>query len=447
MDTTQDVTRRDFIKGGSLATLMTMLGGIELKARAAEAEAPAASQVKKTRCAVIGLGSWGREIVSTLSRIERAEIAAVCDTYGASLKRAARSAPGATQVQDYRKILEDATIPAVIVATPTHLHRQIVVEALEAGKAVYCEAPLAHTIEDARAIAQAARKAISQHFQSGLQLRADKHRAFVLNFIRSGARGKAVSARAQYHKKQSWRQAAPNPEREAELNWRLNPETSIGMVGELGVHQLDASNWIHDALPVAVTGFGSTVLWRDGRELPDTSHVVIEYGNGVRLVQTCTLANSFEGDYEVYYGTDGTVTFIGSKSWLFKEADAPLLGWEVYARKDSFYQENGIALMMDASKQASHTQQVADVITPLQYALDNFLSTAVVVKAAAEDFTANYGEDEAGLKEHMASTAVPRQPGAGYLEGYQATVLAIKAHEAILKNQKIELSPDLFELG
>jgi hypothetical protein len=63
------------------------------------------------------------------------------------------------------------------------------------------------------------------------------------------------------------------------------------------------------------------------------------------------LANSFEGEYEVYYGTDGTVTFMGSKSWLFKEADAPLLGWEVYARKDSFYQETGIALMLDASKQ------------------------------------------------------------------------------------------------
>jgi predicted dehydrogenase len=440
----QDLTRRDFIRGGSAATLMGLLGGIELTARAAEAAAPAVA-VAKTRCAVIGLGSWGREIVSTLSRIPAAEVAAVCDTYGASLRRAARSAPGAAQVDDYRKILEDDSVPAVIVATPTHLHREIVVNALEAGKQVYCEAPLAHTIEDARAIALAARKASSQHFQSGLQLRADKHRAFVLNFIRSGARGKAVAARAQYLKKQSWRQAAPSPERESELNWRLNKETSVGMVGELGIHQLDASNWIHDALPVSVTGFGSLLLWRDGRELPDTSHLVVEYGNGVRLMQTCTLANSFEAEYEVYYGTDGTVTFMGSKSWLFKEADAPLLGWEVYARKDSFYQETGIALMMDASKQKSLTQEVTDVITPLQYALENFLRSASDVRAAVEDFTANYGEDEEALKEHMA--AVPRQAGAGYLEGYQATVLAIKSHEAILGNQRVELPSSLFELA
>jgi predicted dehydrogenase len=440
----EDLTRRDFIKGGSAATLMGLLGGIELTARAAEAETPAVA-VAKTRCAVIGLGSWGREIVSTLSRIPTAEVAAVCDTYGASLRRAARSAPGAAQVNDYRKILEDDTVPAVIVATPTHLHREIVVNALQAGKQVYCEAPLAHTLEDARAIALAARQAPSQHFQSGLQLRADKHRAFVLNFIRSGARGRAVAARAQYLKKQSWRQAAPSPERESELNWRLNPESSVGMVGELGIHQLDASNWIHDALPVSVTGFGSMLLWRDGRELPDTSHLVVEYGNGVRLIQTCTLANSFEGEYEVYYGTDGTVTFMGSKSWLFKEADAPLLGWEVYARKDSFYQETGIALMMDASKQKSLTQEVTDVITPLQYALENFLRSASDVKAAVEDFTSIYGEDEEALKEHM--TTVPRQPGAGYLEGYQATVLAIKAHEAITNNQRVELPPSLFELA
>jgi predicted dehydrogenase len=443
-DNSQDVTRRDFIKGGSVATLMTLLGGIELTAQAAEPEATAAAVIK-TRCAVIGLGSWGREIVSTLSRIQAAEVVAVCDTYGASLRRAARSAPGAAQVEDYRKILEDDTVPAVIVATPTHLHREIVENALEAGKQVYCEAPLAHTIEDARAIVLAARKAHAQHFQSGLQLRADKHRAFVLEFIRSGARGRAVAARSQYLKKQSWRQAAPSPERESELNWRLNKETSIGMVGELGIHQLDASNWIHNALPVAVTGFGSMLLWRDGRELPDTSHLVVEYGNGVRLIQTCTLANSFEGEYEVYYGTDGTVTFMGSKSWLFKESDAPLLGWEVYARKDSFYQETGIALMLDASKQKALTEEMTDVTTPLQYALENFLLSARVVNGAAEDFIENYGDDEDALKEHMAS--VTRQAGAGYLEGYQATVLAIKAHEAISKNQRVELPPSLFELA
>lgn len=432
-----------------MASLMTLLGGVPLTLNLSGEEAPEVSG-RKTRCAVIGLGLWGREIVSTLSRVPAAEIAAICDSYPAFLRRTARSAPGAAQVAEYRSILEDKDIPAVIVATPTHLHRDIVIEALEAGKHVYCEAPLAHTIEDARAIAEAAKKvSATQHFQAGLQLRADKHRHFVLNFIRSGARGRPIMARAQCLKKQSWRQTAPSPEREAEMNWRLDKASSIGLVGELGIHQVDASAWIHDARPTAVTGFGSVQHWRDGRESPDTTHAIFEYPNGVRLVQICSLANSYEGEYEVYHGSDGTVTFIGSKAWLFKEADAPLLGWEVYARKDSFHQETGIALMMDASKQATHTQkateEAVDTKTPLFYALENFTRSVSDVQGAVDDFTATFGEDEEALAEHLAT--VSRQPAAGYLEGYRATVSVIKAHEAIMKGERIEMRDEWFELS
>jgi predicted dehydrogenase len=446
METPQDLTRRDFIKSGSLATLMTLLGGMELKLRAADTES-ALPMGPKTRCAVIGLGGWGREIVSTLSRLPGAEIAAICDTYPAFLRRTARSAPGAAQVDDYRRVLDDKDIAGVIVATPTHLHRDIVIEALEAGKHVYCEAPLAHTIDDARAIARAARAATNQHFQAGLQFRADIHRLFTMNYM--SARGRPVMARAQSLRKQSWRQPAPTPEREAEMNWRLDPDLSLGLIGEAGINQVDAAAWVHNARPVVVAGFGSTVYWRDGREVPDTSHAIIEYPGGVRLIHTGTLANSYEGDTEVYHGTEGTIMFIGSKSWLFKEADAPLLGWEVYARKDSFFQETGISLMMDATKQASHTedptQAAADAKPPLYYALKNFVQRTSDVKAAVEDFIEIFGEDEEALAEHLES--VPSQPVAGYREGYDATVTVIKAQEAIQKGQRIEMRDEWFELG
>jgi predicted dehydrogenase len=446
METPQDLTRRDFIKSGSLATLMTLLGGMELKLRAADIESTPPLG-PKTRCAVIGLGGWGREIVSTLSRLPGAEIAAICDTYPAFLRRTARSAPGAAQMEDYRRVLDDKDIAGVIVATPTHLHRDIVIEALQAGKHVYCEAPLAHTIDDARAIAKAARAATNQHFQAGLQFRADIHRLFAMNYM--SARGRAVMARAQSLRKQSWRQPAPTPEREAEMNWRLDPELSLGLIGEAGINQVDASAWVHNARPIAVAGFGSTVYWRDGRQVPDTSHAILEYPGGVRLTHTGTLANSYEGDTEVYHGTEGTIMFIGSKSWLFKEADAPLLGWEVYARKDSFFQETGISLMMDATKQASHTedptQAAADAKPPLYYALKNFVQRTSDVKAAVEDFIEILGEDEEALAEHLES--VPSQPVAGYREGYDATVTVIKAQEAIQKGQRIELRDDWFELG
>src|SRR5256714_5906689 len=162
-----DWNRRDFLKGGSFATLMTMLGGVELisraPARAADLETLVQFQVK---CAVIGLGSWGREIIATLSRLKTAQLVAVCDTYPASLKRAANSAPNAKGLDDYRKILDDKEVQAVIVATPTHQHRDITIAALQAGKHVYCEAPLANNIEDAKTIALAAKAAHRQVFQA-----------------------------------------------------------------------------------------------------------------------------------------------------------------------------------------------------------------------------------------------------------------------------------------
>ena len=233
---TAELNRRDFI--GSFATLMTMLGGVELITRApvqaADLETLVPFQIK---CGVIGLGNWGREIIATLSRLKTARIVAVCDTYPASLKRAANSAPAAKGVDDYRRILDDKETQAVIIATPTHQHRDIAVAALQAGKHVYCEAPLANTIDDSKAIALAAKAASRQVFQSGLQMRSDPQRRFLLDFIRAGASGKAVKAHAQWHKKQSWRTASPNPEREKAVNWRLSKATSPGLVGELGIHQ------------------------------------------------------------------------------------------------------------------------------------------------------------------------------------------------------------------
>src|SRR5690349_10879091 len=187
-----EFNRRDFLKGGSVATLMAMLGGVEIvkpSAQGAESEtaAPAGQAATdeahkkiqytglKVKVAVIGLGTWGREIVNAILRVKpedaRAELVALCDTYEASLTRASRDMKDITKTKDYKTILDDKSIRAVIIATPTHLHKEIAIAALKAGKHVYCEAPLAHTVEDAREIALAAKAAPKQVFQAGLQNR------------------------------------------------------------------------------------------------------------------------------------------------------------------------------------------------------------------------------------------------------------------------------------
>src|SRR5260370_3631210 len=185
------VNRRDFLKSGSFATLMTMLGGVELLA---QTNSPPTGEttiiLPKIKVGVIGLGAWGRELLNILGRLEQADVAAICDTYAPFLRRNASAAPKATPTEDYKKILDNKDIKAVIIATPTHKHKDIVLAALQAGKHVYCEAPLANTVEDARAIAVAARAAKKQIFQSGLHMRPDPRRHFLLRVVRSGALAK-----------------------------------------------------------------------------------------------------------------------------------------------------------------------------------------------------------------------------------------------------------------
>jgi len=446
-----EFNRREFLKGGSFATLMSMLGGVQLLAQPADEKAGEAKPAgPKVKVAIIGLGPWGREILDQLGRLPQAEIAAICDNYPAMVRRSATKAPNAAQVEDYKVVLDNKDIPAVIIATPTPLHKDITIAALQAGKHVYCEAPLANTIEEAKEIALAAKNAVGQVFQAGLQFRSDSQRHFLLPFIRSGALGKTVMARAQWHKKQSWRSTSPNPEREKAINWRLSQKTSPGLVGEIGIHSLDQVGWFLNVQPVGVSGFGAILRNdHDGRDVPDTVQLIVEYPGGVKLIYDATLANSFDSEYEILYGTDAAVMLRDSKAWMFKEVDSPLLGWEVYARKDAFYKETGIALVAGGSKQTALGEKPAEEVTPfppLYYALQSFLGNCSETTAAVEDFNFAYDpKDKAGLAEYIAT--IKFRPAAGYQDGYAATVLALKANEAVVKGERITIKPEWLELA
>jgi len=427
-----DFNRRNFIKGGSFATLMMMMGGVEINAQTADKilavpkadpnfkEKPPAPPVN---FGVIGVGVWGREILTTLGRQPNAPVVALCDGYPSSLRRAGELAPKAQTFTDYRKLLEMKEVQAVVVATPSHLHQEIALAALQAGKHVYCEAPLSSSIDEAKVIARAAKAATGQIFQAGLIYRANPQHHHVVKFIRSGAMGKTALARAQWHSKQSWRRASPNPEREKALNWRLSRETTSGLMGEIGIHQVDVASWAFLAPPTAVSGFGSTVAWDDGRETPDTIQAVFEYPNGVHFAYDASLANSFDSTYDMFYGTDGTIMIRVNKAWMFKEADAPVLGWEVYARKDEILGETGIALVANATKLLAlgkkPAEAAADGDTPLFYAF--------------EEFIRNIDEK--------------KTPSAGWKEGYESVVTAVKANEAIVTGQRIVYEKGWFDLA
>jgi predicted dehydrogenase len=430
------MNRRDFLKDASAASMMFALGARELRAEAADVKKDDKPAGPPVNVAVIGASLQGRNILTSLAKMggASAPVVSVCDSFSTPSfqRKVAAIVPSAAFVADYRKVLDDKTVQAVFIATPSHKHKQIALDAIAAGKHVYCEMPLSNSIAEAKAIAVAG-LASKMTFAAGLQQRSNMQTHHVLKFVRSDALGTIIGGRAQWHNRNSWRQGWPTPEREVELNWRLNQATSSGLLGEVGVHQIDMASWFFNALPTSVTAYSSLLGWKDGRNVPDTVQVIFDYPNNLRFAYEATLVNSFDGPYELFMGTDSAIQLRDQRAWMFKETDAKSIGWEVFARKDAMQIGNpangtgiqtgsGIALVADATKQIANGLQPGAVgtdvsKTSLYQAIDSFLNCVRTGK----------------------------KPDAGALEGYQATVVAIKANEAALKNTHLVFDPEWFK--
>lgn len=331
----------------------------------------------RVRVGLVGAGRQGRAILAELDKFEDVEVVALCDTDPSRLSSGLRRAPDARGFAAHAELLEAGGCDAVVVATPTHRHREPCTDALAAGKHVYCEAPLASTGEDARATVLAARDAQGV-FQTGMQARTNPIYGLARSFYRAGAIGERVGLGAFSRRKTSWRTPASDPERQRELDWRLDPEVSLGLAGELGTHQVDAVHWFTGGYPSAVRGSGAVLAWDDGRELADTVRCELDFRGGLRMGYEATLANSFEGEGELFLGTLGTIRLAGNAGWMFKEADAPTQGWEVYANRERVYKDDGITLIADATKLAAQGE-LKDGLglphPPLYYALEAFLKS------------------------------------------------------------------------
>ncbi|MGQ0815385.1 MAG: Gfo/Idh/MocA family protein [Gemmatimonadota bacterium] len=358
---------------------------------------------------VIGIGRQGRAIIDELRKLDAVEIAAVCDTVPLRLTAGTERAPGSEAFADYRELLAKRTdVEAVVVATPTHLHRDIALAALAAKRHVYCEAPLAATIDDARALADAAAQATTV-FQSGLYARSNPIYQRARLLARSDSVRDIVSIYAQNHRKTSWRFTGP-----AGSNWRLDPAVSIGLPGEEGTHQFDMAMWMRSKTPVRITGLGAIRLHDDGRTIPDTVSVQLVFDDGVVMNYQATLANSYGGMYEVINGSNGSVRLAGTHGWMFKEADAATQGWEVYATRQQFHNDEGIVLVADATKLAAQgrLKEGAGIEQPpLYYALaafvNSFTNAAPIVCTAAD--------------------------------GLRATTIGILAHEAVVTGKPVDI--------
>ncbi len=376
---------------------------------------------KPFRVGIVGAGRQGRAILGELQKIENLQIAAICDVVESRLSSGLRRAQGSQGFASHAEMLDKVKdLDAVIVATPTHLHRDIAVDSLEAGKHVYCEAPLASTIEDCQAIARAARSAGTK-FMTGMDNRSNPIYQLARSFVRTDAVRDLISMNGEYHRKTSWRSPARDPEDDKLLNWQLNPEVSLGLAGEVGTHQFDAMNWFVNDYPVKVRGAGSIRLYDDGRKVNDTIQCSMQYANGLLMHYDATICNSYGGRSEAFLGSMAAVKLAYTAGWMFKEADAPTQGWEVYALREQFHKDTGIILIAGATKLAERGKLKEGVglpNPPLYFALADFVVSATQDKP-------------------VVCTAE---------EGLRGAVVALKAHEAIASGTEVDINHDLFKV-
>lgn len=207
-------------------------------------------------------------------------------------------------VKDFRELLQISSIDAVFIATPCHLHKEMAIAAIEAGKDIYLEKPMAITPEDNRAIVDAARNSGSI-IQVGFNGRYGKLNTEVLRRIHSGAIGKLLFLRGQY-----WTPRDLPHHQE----WKFRRDEFGDMIVEQAVHNFDRYNWIFEGPPVRACGLGGTNLYINeppGRTIMDHYSITYEYPGDahVNFSHLYYALGDFAGVKDLLIGSGGAITF------------------------------------------------------------------------------------------------------------------------------------------
>ncbi|HEX4277959.1 MAG TPA: Gfo/Idh/MocA family oxidoreductase [Bryobacteraceae bacterium] len=286
----------------------------------------------RLRIGIIGAGDRGTQLAREAASCTGAELAAFADVYTRRLGDAAKLAAGAKTYSDYRHLLDDPSIDAVIIATPQHSHAECFTAAMAAGKHVYQEKAMAFTVDQAKAMRTAYQRAGNRIVQIGHQACSTGHVTDAANYLASGAVGHVTAIRASMyrntpHGKPQWTRPvypdmtpesvdwrtflASAPARDFDpdrfINWRLFHDYSGGNVHESMSQQIAFWYKVMDLeIPHAVTMTGGLYRWIDGREVPDTMNVVMEH-QALLFSWDSGFGNNQRGVTEDVLGTDGTI--------------------------------------------------------------------------------------------------------------------------------------------
>lgn len=344
-----NATRRNFLK--TAGTALAAGSFLNLNASAYGAN-------EKIVLALIGGNNQGRNVALSAIR-DGAVIKTFCDLddavlerVGPLLEKAQGKAPG--REKDFRRVLEDKDIDAVIIATPDHWHAIPTLLACQAGKDVYIEKPLSQTIHEGHLMRDAARK-YKRVMQVGMQRRSGEHFRSAVEYVASGKLGKICLVKAWMCQIRPsignppdeppppgvdydvWLGPAPKRpfnKNRFHYNWRFFWDYGNTELGNQGVHMLDVAMWgiqalrgVDKCLPKHISGSSGIYWLDDAKEVPDTQIMTYDYGDMVLVWELRSFQNllPLEGTTAAtaFYGTEGALIVDGS-------------GWKVQFKRNQF---------------------------------------------------------------------------------------------------------------
>jgi predicted dehydrogenase len=327
---TTHIDRRAFLGAGAA-------GLVGLAARSSRAAVLGAND--RLRIGLIGAGRQGRFDMQNHMALSDVEVAAICDVYEPNLAQAAVMAPGAAKHRDFRAVLDDKSVDAVIVATPDHWHALVTVMACQAGKDVYVEKPSSVAIAEGRKMVEAARK-YNRIVQVGTQQRSAAHFQEAVRLVREGRLGTVTAVKAWNVGNESpggignppdgdppagldwdmWLGPAPkrpfNPNRfgvfpDVWSRFRWFWDYAGGMMTDWGVHLIDIVQWAMNVeAPLSASTVGGKFCLTDNRETPDTIVASFQYPGFVLTYENRTSNGrplNGHGYGIEFYGSDGTL--------------------------------------------------------------------------------------------------------------------------------------------
>jgi predicted dehydrogenase len=306
----------------------------------------------RIRVGFIGVGGQGNghlDAFNDLKEKQNLEAVAVADCWKTRAVAGATKSGAAHAFVDYRHVLDRPEIDYVTIASPEHWHAQMALDALDAGKAVYCEKPLTHTIPEGLAVMKK-QQTTKLPLQVGVQGMSDDSYISAQKAIKDGVIGLVVQAQIEYVRRygaqgpfcvpdlkddmpkpddldwNAWLGNAPQVEWNPHyyFEWRNFSMYSGGIATDLFVHRITRILKALDlAYPRRVVGMGGIWQWPKLRDLPDNFEMICEYPQGLTVYVLGTQSNRVGIDHLIR-GYRGTLYFT-DQGWVAKDKDGEVL--------------------------------------------------------------------------------------------------------------------------